>query len=49
MFVYRFRTSLTRIMMLKAINPVAYSIVVRKGTRKIQKTVLYAFLISESG
>jgi hypothetical protein len=36
-------------MMVKAINPVPYSIVVKKGTKNIQKTALYAFLIRESG
>jgi hypothetical protein len=40
LLVYRFRPSLTKIMMVNAIKPVPYSIAVKKGSRKIQKAAL---------
>ena len=35
--------------MVNTINPVLNSIAVKKGIKNIQKTVLYAFLIRDSG
>ena len=40
LFVYRFKPSLTKMITVNATKPVLYSIAVKKGSRKIQKTAL---------
>ena len=49
LFVYRFKQSLIAIMTVKTRKPVLYSMTVKKGSKKIQKTMLYAFRIRERG
>lgn len=49
LFVYKLTTSLIKITTVNTKKPVLYCMLVKKGTRKIQKARLYAFLIRASG